>query len=1105
MFKPDDNQFEQSHFNSILTLSKENLEKYEAEEKALSDELYTLLETYGAKDVEALSMIDNIQVLYERAQHEAVKARKARNKPFFGRIDFIDLKSNSEDTLYIGKTGIARDITHLEVIDWRAPVANAYYESHLGELTYTVANEGSFDIDLKKKRTYEIKDDELTAYFDAEVVANDELLNKYLSQNKKAVLGEIIATIQKEQNDIIRQSPYKSMIVQGAAGSGKTTVAMHRISYILYNYEKDFKPADFYIIGSNRILLNYITSVLPDLDVNGVRQMTMEELFVRLLYEDWDCDRQHIAPLTLPSATFPDSLKRGTLKWFQELEIFCISLERSMINTRDVILKSNENVLLEHDVCVTLLTSESTLAFLDENPGLSIQSKINLLNKRVLARLENEITGKGIQYSPEEKKALIRFYRQYFGPKKWKLSIYDIYSDFLKNQGKRYNTVFPFDPQNPDLYDLAALAYIYKRTKEDDPIVEAHHVVIDEAQDFGMMAYMALHYCMRGCTYTIMGDVAQNIHYEHGLNDWNELTENFLTGEFDTFNLLRKSYRNTVEISHFATDILRHGSFSVYPVEPVIRHGNEVSISKCADSDELLQSIAGKIEEWKKSGFETIAVICPDAASSKSTAMKLSEYTQVNDFDAMEFDTGTMVLPITYTKGLEFDCCILMNPDDKAYPPCDANVKLLYVAATRALHELALYHTGTLTPIISGPVPDDVKNIVLEAANIRTGRRCRPAPVVSADSVATTTSVTSAASVTAPVPAHPTVPETSTDAGNSTTFAAPGNTVASAVSGTPPASTVPGTPPASAVPGNTVASAVYGTPPASAAPANVTATQNRSRTDNYSAARSSAPAVRQCAPAARPAIVDSSNRIMCQSEFSFGSMPKTDALRQNPKPMSTYTFRNVRRTGNSLILDSINAVIELTPYAATMIRVSYHKAGETIPPAQCIAARDTYDKWNYKDTPDTALLATSALYLHIDKKTGLMTFCDKEKNIILKEAQPGRVLEPAAGRSLCFFDFDLSHKLYAYGESNRAHLPLNRVARYISFGNSRLKAPCVISEKGYGIVIAHDSTVLFNSIPTYGSFISLTDAQYFDYFFFTGTSEEDFIKKYNWIRSKNIE
>lgn len=354
---------------------------------------------------------------------------------------------------------------------------------------------------------------------------------------------------------------------------------MHRISYILYNYEKDFKPADFYIVGSNKLLLNYITSVLPDLDVNGVRQMTMEELFVRLLYEDWDRDTQNIAPLAMPSAAYPASLKRGTLTWFRELEAFCNNFERKVIDTRDVILKSNENVLLEHDVCVTLLTSQSITAFLDENPQLSTQLKIEHLNSRILSRLENELMGKEIRYSPEEKKALTRFYRQYFGPKKWKYSTYGIYSDFLKSQEKKYGTVFPYDAEAPDLYDLAALAYIYKRTKENDPIEEAHHVVIDEAQDFGMMAYMSLHYCMRGCTYTIMGDVAQNIHYEHGLNDWTELTANFLTGEYDSFNLLRKSYRNTVEISHFATDILRHGTFSIYPVEPIIRHGRDVEIA----------------------------------------------------------------------------------------------------------------------------------------------------------------------------------------------------------------------------------------------------------------------------------------------------------------------------------------------------------------------------------------------------------------------------------------------------------------------------------------------------------------------------------------------
>ncbi len=1014
MFSPDDNQFEQKHFESILRLTAENLTKYREDEKRLSDELYTLLETYGAKDVEALSMIDNIQVLYERAQREAARAEKARSKPFFGRIDLIDEGHGGEETIYIGKVGINRDITHIEVVDWRAPISNSYYESHLGKITYSVPNERDFEIDLKKKRTYEIKDDKLASFFDTDVVANDELLNKYLSQNKKAVLGEIIATIQKEQNDIIRQSPYKSMIVQGAAGSGKTTVAMHRISYILYNYEKDFKPVDFYIVGSNKILLNYITSVLPDLDVNGVRQMTMEELFVRLLYEDWNSDKQNIAPLAQASKVFPEAMKRGTLDWFYDLETFCLAFERTMINTADVILKSNENVLLEHDVCETLLTSDSIVAFLDENPQMSIQSKINLLNKRVLSRLENEITGKEIQYTADEKKALVRFYRQYFGGKKWKISIYDIYKDFLSAQEQHYNTVFPFDESSPDLYDLAALAYIYKRTKEDDPIIEARHVVIDEAQDFGMMAYMSLHYCVRGCTYTIMGDVAQNIHYNHGLNDWTELRDNFLTGEFDSFNLLRKSYRNTVEISHFATDILRHGSFAIYPVEPIIRHGNEVTVAHFEDYEKLITAAADKINEWKKTGYETIAVICRDDATSRAVSDKLSAYTDINDYDAMEFDNGTMVLPITYTKGLEFDCCILMNPDEEAYPASDANVKLLYVAATRALHELVVYHTGTITPLIGEPVPDAVKNTVLEAENSQPNRTHRAT--------------------------------------------APTKQTASKYKAEPPRRTAP-----------------------------------------YPAMPYKQP------PAAPQKIVDHSNKILCQSEYTFGSVPKTDALKQNPKRMAAYPFRRVRREGNTLILDSINAVLELTPYAASMIRVSYHKAGDTIPEAKCIEHRNTFDKWKFKDTPDTVLLATSALYLKIDKKNGLVTFCGKDKNVLLSEKQPGHVIESTSERSLCFFDFDGGQKLYAFGASNRDHLALNRVARYISFGKGRLKAPCVISDKGYGLAISHDSTVLFNSIPTYGAFIALGDAEYFDYYFFTGDSTEQLTMKYDWIRSKSKE
>ena len=166
------------------------------------------------------------------------------------------------------------------------------------------------------------------------MVANDELLTKYLARNKKAVLGEIIATIQQEQNEVIRKKPQHNMIVQGAAGSGKTTVAMHRISYILYNYEQEFAPEDFYIVGSNQVLLNYITGVLPELNVYGVSQMTMEQLFVRLLYEDWDKSWQ-IKPVV--KGVTP--AVKGTLVWFKELENFCLRYEYRAIPREDVVIE----------------------------------------------------------------------------------------------------------------------------------------------------------------------------------------------------------------------------------------------------------------------------------------------------------------------------------------------------------------------------------------------------------------------------------------------------------------------------------------------------------------------------------------------------------------------------------------------------------------------------------------------------------------------------------------------------------------------------------------------------------------------------------------------
>ena len=279
---------EERHLADVISVAQQNLERAGADIRKVNEDLADLLETYDVKDKEGLALWNNATARLKENEYDLIRYEKARNKPYFGRIDFKDGISQEEETCYIGRAGIAKNGSEPVVLDWRAPIASVYYESSMGPCTYTVSSEGTYEMDLVRKRTYEIEQDVLKDFFDSDVVANDELLTKYLAKNKKAVLGEIIATIQKEQNVIIRRSPRTNVIIQGVAGSGKTTVAMHRISYILYNYKDDFRPEDFYIVGSNRILLNYITSVLPELDVYGIRQLTMEQLFVRLLYEDWD-------------------------------------------------------------------------------------------------------------------------------------------------------------------------------------------------------------------------------------------------------------------------------------------------------------------------------------------------------------------------------------------------------------------------------------------------------------------------------------------------------------------------------------------------------------------------------------------------------------------------------------------------------------------------------------------------------------------------------------------------------------------------------------------------------------------------------------------------
>ena len=1113
-------QEEEAFLERTLSVIRANLENYGAQVGRMRAEIDEMLEHFHDDNPELINLLENSITMHDHMARALERNEKARNKPYFGRIVFQDESLHKEESLYIGKGGISEDATHQAVIDWRAPIANAYYENGLGKCAYTAPGGRQMEIDLKLKRTYEIEQGKLLEYFDSEVVANDDLLTKYLAKNKQAVLGEIVATIQKEQNEIIRKSPYHNIIVQGVAGSGKTTVAMHRISFILYNYQERFKPDDFYIVGSNRILLNYITGVLPDLDVYGVRQMTMEQLFVRLLYEDWD-EKKYGIRKTAQSGD-QGSIK-GSSGWFHDLEAYCNELEWNSIlkdsiylNPRQFVegLKDGKSGIYDETAgkkikpsdLILLVDGEAVKRYIRQNPRISMQNKINMLNDRLLNKIKEEFLGKGVKYTEAERKAILRAYRGRYGGKEWKGSIYALYQDFLTRQIARGKDVGIPDREF-DVYDLAALAYLYKRIKETEVISEAHHIVIDEAQDFGMMAYCSLHFCIEACTYTVMGDVSQNIHFGFGLSDWEELRALLLPNEMDSFGILKKSYRNTVEISEFATDILHHGKFSSYPVEPIIRHGKPVQVRQCRE-EELLQTAAGVCTRWQEEGFDTIAVVCRNRESADRAAKGLGQYTAVmeTDLEKAVFGNGIMVLPVEYTKGLEFDAVLILDPTRAEYPSDDGHAKLLYVAATRALHELCVLTSGSLTSLIADPVPvkkpsptpapmeQPLSSALDRGESSSSDRAGRPAVSLSAGNdqrgcLEPAESTKDDQLGQSPLP-HPDGDKRH------------GRPVLSdSVKKDPVDRSVPSRPAEHVRIGQSVNDHISKSDSANRIPAAPIRHSGTAGSQNDSSG-----------PAQNPG----SMRTAAQPAYAFGDIPPTEKLRPAGHARIDLSIRWVTRQPDGLYLQSRYGILRLSPVGSAIVRVSFARNGQPESRVHPGVAVDRTEKfWMYKDSGSMVELSTDEILLQVNKSTGAIRYMTREKKLLLAErARECRQLENRSGgnggaarrtsafQSWLFLEYAKDEHLYSFGPENQSGLSLRGTARSISHSAEANALPFLLSDKGYGILLAAEGPLFSCDLPAYGSYLSAESVAQMDYYFIAGKKQDTILNAYAYLCGK---
>jgi len=1038
---------ETTKYKEVKSIANRKVAQMKANVDSLAAELHELQDVYDLDEKEGLAQWFVKDNRFKEVRQDLLRAERASKKPYFGRIDFVDPDNDKRATYYIGKSVIYEDPADPVVIDWRAPVSSVYYEQNLGKCRYKVPREGNFEIDLQRKRTYEIDESGVRDFYDSEVVANDELLTKYLSKSKRNVLSEIIATIQQEQNEVIRINPHHNVLIQGSAGSGKTTVAMHRISYILYNYEREFAAKDFYIIGSNKLLLNYITGVLPDLDVYDIPQFTMEELFIKLLYEEWD-DRKKVRKIDKTDKSIGI---KGQSAWFDALENFCEEAMREFVPQQDIRLKENNHILM---------TGDDIKKVLDEMKGRTIKDIYDRLKDILISRLETEMFGKGLSYSQEMQKRMYSFYENYFTRRAVKESVFDIYKRFVKSQINN-GVKFECYDDEPDLYDLAALTFIYKRLKETEVIREACHVVIDEAQDFGISVYRALKFCMSKCTFTIMGDVAQNINLGCGLGDWEELKQVMLPDEYDYFGLLRKSYRNTVEISEFATDILKHGTFPIYPVEPIIRHGNKVDIIRETTEDEWLGSIAANLAEWKKE-YETIAVICKDVSESVYVSEKLDtimqerygiyNYVNLFDEDNVELSQKVTILPIEYSKGLEFDSVIIADASKAAYPKEDGYAKLLYVAVTRALHELKVYcYSDELTGLIADPIPADRVNAVFEEDNTHKKALVMPEDERTTGEIARDQAVIGDGDrelrdkygpkkIAALKPVKPVVAASVKKTSNRVTINEHRSSIA--YSDNKP------------LDNSILRSSVYGV-------GGVRIKPNPNKGNKAAGAGG----------AARSRIVS-----------EFGDAPAGISLTPPGHGLINHAVKWVNEEKDKVTITSFYDNLCITPVTDDTVRITIYKTEDKhLPVPKEIKVSDKV-RWNCVQGRNSIDITTDKLLISVDRKTGTVSFGSKKLGILLAESTKlSRQYNESDKTWFHFLAWKKNENIKAM-DTDESWTDVISTAKYVSHGPESDDACVIMSMNGYRMVIPSANKILFNTIPAY-SYVKYERAGEIDFYF----------------------
>ena len=637
---------------------------------------------------------------YEEEEHKILLLEKMIKSPYFARIDFKFDDEDEFEKIYIGRSSLRKNsYQEMYVYDWRSPIASVFYRFMTGEAFYD-APCGRVTGELNLKRQYEIKNGTLEYFFDSDVQIVDEFLRQLLSQNTTAKMKAIVETIQHEQDVVIRDMENDLLMVQGVAGSGKTSIALHRAAYLMYQgLQTKLSANNIMIISPNSIFEQYISNVLPELGEDNVISSVFEDILSELLNGRKIQSRNDFLENLIVNSKYKEisrnSIEFKTSSFFREiLDQFLIDIPRQWIEFEDVYYEGK---------CVVSgqILKDKILG----RPETPLGIKLEQLEDYILEQIFG--TGKGRGH--KEEKNLIKQEIQKF----IKIDIVELYKILFSNEAYFYSllqnsnpsqnikNIWKYTKENLEadsLYydDAIAIAYLYLKIYGTNKYKNIKQVVIDEAQDYYPLQYEIFNFLFSNAKFTILGDMKQTLAKKEDISFYEQI-QKILNKKKSSLIMLDKSFRCTNEILNFSLKFIEKSS----QIKSFNRNGDSPKVYIADNSEIFIDEIVKEIKLCQEKGFQSICLICKTEKNSTYLFNKIKHKLDIQLIKngSVSDLQGVFILPVYMSKGLEFDAVLICDADSQNYHDED-DKNLLYVACTRALHKLSLFCENEVSPLI---------------------------------------------------------------------------------------------------------------------------------------------------------------------------------------------------------------------------------------------------------------------------------------------------------------------------------------------------------------------------------------------------------------------